>query len=103
MRQPPLVKQLTRSPEPGHAGWTTVSRRVHRHARLTGRAVSTISGYGVEVWQHVPALVAQRIEHLTTDQKVGGSNPSERAPQRPSASNRSACNGVVSDRCRVAS
>ena len=24
------------------------------------------------------ALVAQRIEHLTTDQKVGGSNPSER-------------------------
>src|SRR5215472_5717157 len=25
------------------------------------------------------ALVAQRIEHLTTDQKVGGSNPSERA------------------------
>ena len=26
-----------------------------------------------------PALVAQRIEHLTTDQKVGGSNPSERA------------------------
>jgi hypothetical protein len=26
------------------------------------------------------ALVAQRIEHLTTDQKVGGSNPSERAP-----------------------
>ena len=28
---------------------------------------------------HQPALVAQRIEHLTTDQKVGGSNPSERA------------------------
>ena len=28
-----------------------------------------------------PALVAQRIEHLTTDQKVGGSSPSERAPQ----------------------
>jgi hypothetical protein len=26
----------------------------------------------------LPALVAQRIEHLTTDQKVGGSNPSER-------------------------
>src|SRR5262249_39813892 len=26
-----------------------------------------------------PALVAQWIEHLTTDQKVGGSNPSERA------------------------
>ena len=27
----------------------------------------------------LPALVAQRIEHLTTDQKVGGSSPSERA------------------------
>ena len=26
-----------------------------------------------------PALVAQWIEHLTTDQKVGGSTPSERA------------------------
>ena len=26
-----------------------------------------------------PAPVAQRIEHLTTDQKVGGSNPSGRA------------------------
>ena len=25
------------------------------------------------------AFVAQRIEHLTTDQKVGGSNPFERA------------------------
>ena len=25
------------------------------------------------------AVVAQRIEHLTTDQKVGGSNPSDRA------------------------
>src|SRR4029078_12717555 len=30
-----------------------------------------------------PALVAQRIEHLTTDQKVGGSNPSERADVSP--------------------
>src|SRR5688500_7986842 len=31
-----------------------------------------------------PALVAQRIEHLTTDQKVVGSNPAERAsPQQP--------------------
>jgi hypothetical protein len=29
------------------------------------------------------ALVAQRIEHLTTDQKVGGSNPSERANESP--------------------
>ena len=30
----------------------------------------------------VTALVAQRIEHLTTDQKVGGSSPSERARLR---------------------
>ncbi|MEY3440629.1 MAG: hypothetical protein RLZZ62_1326, partial [Actinomycetota bacterium] len=27
----------------------------------------------------LPALVAQRIEHLTSDQRVGGSSPSERA------------------------
>jgi hypothetical protein len=26
----------------------------------------------------IPAFVAQRIEHLTTDQKVGGSSPSKR-------------------------
>jgi hypothetical protein len=30
-----------------------------------------------------PAFVAQRIEHLTTDQKVGGSSPSKRtSPNR---------------------
>ena len=28
-----------------------------------------------------PAFVAQRIEHLTTDQKVGGSSPSKRTFQ----------------------
>ena len=32
-----------------------------------------------------PAFVAQRIEHLTTDQKVGGSSPSKRTkPEKPS-------------------
>src|SRR5207248_2827537 len=40
----------------------------------------------------VPALVAQWIEHLTTDQKVGGSSPSERAEsaqgQKPEKSTR---------------
>src|SRR3954447_14669608 len=36
-------------------------------------------GYPLAVPGRGPALVAQRIEHLTTDQKVGGSNPSERA------------------------
>ena len=30
----------------------------------------------------VPAFVAQRIEHLTTDQKVGGSSPSKRTFDR---------------------
>jgi hypothetical protein len=29
-----------------------------------------------------PAFVAQRIEHLTTDQKVGGSSPSKRTKKR---------------------
>ena len=29
----------------------------------------------------IPALVAQRIEHLTTDQKVRGSNPFKRTTQ----------------------
>ncbi len=28
-----------------------------------------------------PAFVAQRIEHLTTDQKVGGSSPSKRTKE----------------------
>ena len=33
----------------------------------------------------IPAFVAQRIEHLTTDQKVGGSSPSKRTkPEKPS-------------------
>ena len=32
---------------------------------------------------HYPAFVAQRIEHLTTDQKVGGSSPSKRTAVSP--------------------
>ena len=39
------------------------------------------SSYPYTVLQ-APALVAQRIEHLTTDQKVGGSSPFERAQLR---------------------
>src|SRR6202007_1563 len=34
---------------------------------------------GIAYTRCAPALVAQWIEHLTTDQKVGGSTPSERA------------------------
>ena len=33
------------------------------------------------VFTSTPALVAQRIEHLTTDQKVRGSNPFKRTKQ----------------------
>ena len=35
---------------------------------------------------HGPAPVAQRIEHLTTDQKVRGSNPFGRANEAPGCS-----------------
>ena len=41
------------------------------------------------------ALVAQRIEHLTTDQKVGGSNPSERAERDASRHRRQVSRGIV--------
>ena len=34
----------------------------------------------------IPAFVAQRIEHLTTDQKVGGSSPSKRTSPNGSKS-----------------
>ena len=51
-----------------------------------GQRSQTPSGYplplaclNVQVTAANPALVAQWIEHLTTDQKVGGSSPSERA------------------------
>ena len=48
------------------------------------------------LWLNLPvasgdALVAQRIEHLTTDQKVGGSNPSERAHREPNRSHVRQC------------
>jgi hypothetical protein len=43
------------------------------------RARPRLAGPMARVTVGLPALVAQRIEHLTTDQKVGGSNPSERA------------------------
>jgi hypothetical protein len=46
-----------------------VRERRHEHA----------SAAPVVQYASVSALVAQRIEHLTTDQKVGGSSPSERA------------------------
>lgn len=43
--------------------------------------VGARSPSGVGLWYNFPAWapVAQRIEHLTSDQAVGGSNPSRRA------------------------
>ena len=66
------------------------SLRVIGFARmlLAFLAASTTAG----IWESVkpderPAPVAQRIEHLTTDQKVGGSNPSGCASILPSQGN----------------
>src|SRR5256885_7195659 len=50
----------------GPGRWGDASRRNSSHVRCR-----RLSGH--------PALVAQRIEHLTTDQKVAGSSPVERA------------------------
>ena len=51
-------------------------------AGVRGRPISSSAPLRARVHTpNRPALVAQRIEHLTTDQKVGGSNPSERAQQ----------------------
>ena len=72
------------------AGWTTRVGRRPAHALGRSRRSRRTAGGGAPgsdpaprgadpVDSPVPALVAQRIEHLTTDQKVGGSNPSERA------------------------
>jgi hypothetical protein len=55
---------------------------------LTANELSSLPGTGgsnplasAATTEHAP--VAQRIEHLTTDQKVGGSNPFGRAPAPP--------------------
>src|SRR5258705_13348341 len=52
----------------GPGRWGDASRRNSSHFRCR-----RLSGH--------PALVAQRIEHLTTDQKVAGSSPVERATE----------------------
>ena len=51
--------------------------------RATAEPISERVPRRAKVLRLHPALVAQRIEHLTTDQKVGGSNPSERASAEP--------------------
>ena len=53
----------------GHVRW------MHGRVAADGGALSALGTVDCPA----PALVAQRIEHLTTDQKVGGSSPSERA------------------------
>src|SRR5712664_3898538 len=50
-----------------------------RLARQASMRLAMRGGSGGTVDCRALALVAQRIEHLTTDQKVGGSSPSERA------------------------
>ena len=52
-----------------------IAASVPRRGSDLGRDPSGVVAYTGAL----PALVAQWIEHLTTDQKVGGSNPSERA------------------------
>ena len=52
--------------------------------RLGGCSLRPLSLTGVAPNGVQPAPVAQRIEHLTTDQKVGGSNPSGCAIVLPS-------------------
>jgi hypothetical protein len=63
-----------------------VAERKDSHSVFVTNQVQSIGGMqcvrscksvGQSAWNL--ALVAQRIEHLTTDQKVGGSNPSQRA------------------------
>ena len=59
----------------------TASRDLRRHLCI-GTPEDDLNGAQPRRWMRyaaVSALVAQRIEHLTTDQKVGGSSPSERA------------------------
>jgi hypothetical protein len=48
-------------------------------ARVAGRGLYPAPARFPVQYADATALVAQRIEHLTTDQKVGGSSPSERA------------------------
>ena len=57
---------------------------------LVGSLILHLAATGVSYYPLQPstsvganAPVAQRIEHLTTDQKVGGSNPSGRADGNP--------------------
>src|SRR5680860_951585 len=65
-------------PDPGPLGfpYNVVARFRHRRA-----SALTFTGSTRRFDRY--ALVAQRIEHLTTDQKAGGSNPSERANRSP--------------------
>ena len=58
------------------------SPKVHATASSPRRPILSRSSEPTRVYTgSLPALVAQWIEHLTTDQKVGGSSPSERAEE----------------------
>ena len=62
---------------PGGLGALPTLRRMGTLGRLSPTSPSTVAGLD----SSGAALVAQRIEHLTTDQKVGSSNLSGRATQ----------------------
>jgi hypothetical protein len=72
-RSPPAAR-TTRAP-----AWNRQPPASRRASRLPTEPISERVPGRAKVLRLHPALVAQRIEHLTTDQKVGGSNPSERA------------------------
>src|ERR1700690_4130954 len=80
---------MTSSGPRGRWSTDTLPRHILTRLRQKFRRSATAAGavrgfqqapcrFGVQ-YAAVTALVAQRIEHLTTDQKVGGSSPSERA------------------------
>ena len=78
------VRQRPRSAGCSRSRWrpSGSSPKVHATASSPRRPILPRSSGRAWVYTgSLPALVAQWIEHLTTDQKVGGSSPSERAEE----------------------
>ena len=94
---PPVTRPACRRPNRRHPAtpdsgpWWQVRARPRCRPRIPGMHCE---GFGVQ-YSAVTALVAQRIEHLTTDQKVGGSSPSERATEIPGQSHHALSSGVT--------
>ena len=68
---PPSPRSWPRGRSAGSGGWPSSRRRSSPNASCARSSPSRML--------RAPAPVAQWIEHLTTDQKVGGSTPSRRA------------------------